>query len=427
MMFSPLAGFGVAFIIAFALRPPWQESGAIRYVFTAALTPEGFLVVAILGIIGMLSFYSGDRLVDRLWRNRSQPSNAATIERSFYERDSRDAAFMLAALAASLFIIYLVIHGAVGIDFNANRASYNESLSGRGYIFVINTAAAIFLLLGFLYAFRIGRLGRPGWVAILLFGFGNLLVTNRSLITSVLYGFLLVMVINRRAWSERTIAALVLAAIAALLVLGTVLGLVRGVESYGIQGHPLQPLLFLAMTFDMAETLHDVILRCDGFAWGWPWLEDLMYTYVPREIFANKPFVYGAVRLQHEFIPGSLPSSGVPTATYPLGIFGEAYANFGGVGVATILFGTGAFCRSCFLRVLAMKGRSSFRVQDLIALNVLALLIGNTLGYIRSFGWFLASLLFLGVFVPVCYLILNFASRRALAAPGTVGPTRNFN
>lgn len=89
------------------------------------------------------------------------------------------------------------------------------------------------------------------------------------------------------------------------------------------------------------------------YHYGQIFIEDLFYGFMPRNIFPNKPYIYGTSRLPAFFfgeqtvIDGNTPS---------FSSYGAAYADFGLFGVAVSAFASGFF-----LGIIEGAVRSSFR------------------------------------------------------------------
>jgi hypothetical protein len=83
-------------------------------------------------------------------------------------------------------------------------------------------------------------------------------------------------------------------------------------------------------TYDMPEMLAIAVDRMSlaNYFLGRTYIEDTILTYAPRQFFPEKPEVYGVLRIQNLLIPKLYDEAGL-AATFPPGIAGEAYANFG--------------------------------------------------------------------------------------------------
>ena len=129
----------------------------------------------------------------------------------------------------------------------------------------------------------------------------------------------------------------------------------------------------------------------------------MFLQFLPRALFPWKPQIYGAVRLQAEVMPGSIPADGVLSATYPIGMFGEGYANFGIPGLLLVGLLVGMILKLVFSNALraGLVPRRPF--WPLACFCLFVLVCANTLGYLRSFGWFLSSLVFHGFVYACCY------------------------
>ena len=102
-------------------------------------------------------------------------------------------------------------------------------------------------------------------------------------------------------------------------------------------------------------------------------------------------------------MPGSIPADGIRNATYPISMFGEAYANFGIPGLLLVGLATGALLKLVFAGALKAGIVSRHQFWPLLCFCLFILACANALGYLRSFGWFLSMLMFHSVVAAVCY------------------------
>src|SRR5262249_52886563 len=125
---------------------------------------------------------------------------------------------------------------------------------------------------------------------------------------------------------------------------------------------------------------------------------------LPRALFPWKPTIYGAVRLQAQAMPESVPPDGVLASTYPISMFGEGYANFGIPGLLLVGLAVGIILKLLYSRAL-QAGLSPRRPFWPVACFCLFILVcANALGYLRSFGWFASMLVFHTAVYACCYL-----------------------
>jgi oligosaccharide repeat unit polymerase len=133
--------------------------------------------------------------------------------------------------------------------------------------------------------------------------------------------------INKRRALRRRLFVVVAVAILIAGPLGVVL---KGTGSKA----PLEVLALAMSPWDAFE-LSTAAIENDAAAeplHGRSYLEDIVYTYLPRAIFPWKPMRYGIVAVQDKVIPALTFSPG----TYPPGILNEAYVNFGILGCVIV-------------------------------------------------------------------------------------------
>ena len=201
------------------------------------------------------------------------------------------------------------------------------------------------------------------------------------------------------------------------VALGAALGMARGVDdSPAADAIPIpeaiRPVAFLSLTFDMSEMFQETLNNVDTFHFGSTVVEDIFYTYLPRLAFPNKPTIYGTTRLEVEVAPSLAPESGSFNATFPIGIYAEGYANFGIPGTFLFLFVTGLLLKIFYANYMGMILDAKVNFLSIYFLLMYVLLCGNSLGYLRGLGQFLAAFIFMTltlVAIFVLALILSVA------------------
>ena len=239
------------------------------------------------------------------------------------------------------------------------------------------------------------------WMAYLL---PNALVTNRFLVSAALFALLFVLALKRIRRGKHISLTMVMGGLAVLAAIGAALGLVRGLSA-GLEyaEEHRDPLVFFLWSFDSSEYFQTALQNVRTFELGQSWLEDVVLQFLPRAIFAWKPQIYGAVRLEAEIMPGSIPADGIMNATYPISMFGEAYANFGIPGLLLVGLACGVVLKIVFAGALKAGLVSRNQFWPLLCFCLFVLACANALGYLRSFGWFLSMLVFHSIVAALCY------------------------
>jgi hypothetical protein len=401
-LLSPATVFYLAYIASFAIRPPFQVAGTLQYDFTVG-ADETLFVAQLTSVLAWYGFVIGYSLVP------SPKLPALLAESGAAAADIRlraSAAYALSIVASIAFLAALAPLGVFTLDFGNNRVAYLNALFGAGYMYLFNLMAGTLLLVGLVFSSFCRRpprlLAIAAWTAYLI---PNILVTNRFLVSAVLFALLLVVALRRLRDGKRISAMNVVVVLGALAAVGALLGLVRGLsEGLEYAEERRNPLVFFLWTFDMSEFYQITLQNIHRLDLGRSWVEDLFLQFLPRAVFPWKPQIYGAVRLQAEAMPGSVPPDGVFSATYPISMFGEGYANFGIPGLLLVGLAIGIILKLVFSRALraGLVARRPF--WPLMSFCLFVLVCANALGYLRSFGWFASTLVFHGIVFAFCYL-----------------------
>jgi hypothetical protein len=194
------------------------------------------------------------------------------------------------------------------------------------------------------------------------------------------------------------------AALLALSAIGALLGLVRGLaEGLEYAEERRHPVVYFLWSFDQSEFFQNALLNIRRFDLGLSWLEDVLFVFLPRAIFPAKPDMYGAVRLQLEAMPESVQPDGAFSATYPISMFGEAYVNFGLPGLALVGLVVGMILKFVFSQTLRAGTNPQHRFLSLMGFCLYVLVCASSFGYLRSFGWFLSTLIFHSLVFAISY------------------------
>lgn len=401
-LLSPAMVFYLGYLATFAIRPPLQVAGTLQYDFTVPAGDTLFLAQAT-SLLTWYGFVIGYRLIP------SPPLPVLLARTRPVARDMRlraSAAYGLSIAASLAFLAFLAPLGVFTLDFGYSRVAYLNALGGAGHLYLFNLMAGTLLLMGLVFSSFCRRPARllaiAAWATYLI---PNALVTNRFLISATLFALLFVVALKRMRRGERISAATVVVVLGMLAAVGALLGLVRGFsEGLEYAEERRNPFVFFLWSFDMSEYYQSALQNVQRFDLGRSWVEDLFLQFLPRALFPWKPQIYGAVRLEAEVIPGSIPADGVLSATYPIGMFGEGYANFGIPGLLLVGLAVGMILKLVFSRSLRAGLVSRRPFWPLACFCLFVLVCANTLGYLRSFGWFISSLVFHTAVYACCYL-----------------------
>lgn len=398
--FSPALGFYLLYLTAFILRPIAMSSGLLTSYTNDSFDPQLWLEVTWVSLFGSVLFYYSYTPINFSYKSLGNC-------RGVGEGRIRPAVIYSLSIVCSFAFLYLLsLDGALTLDLGVNRAIFSANTVGRGYVFLINAAAAILILMAL-------RLDGARWhshltlrfASVGIFMFANIMVTNRFLITSMLAGFFSCWLINLRRSGKKVSILSISLLIGIIAIIGSILGYLRGLGEYKFDEiNGANPVAYFLWTFDMGELLGRTLDGVNEFDYGKIWIEDLLYLSIPRSLWEGKPQIYGAVRAQEIVLPEMIPLDGVPIATYPIGVFGEGYLVFGIFGVAISLVILGVILRKIFISGFDRTASNS--AKSIVLFSVYILQCVNPLGYYRSFGWF-ASLLILQILLACMLYALS--------------------
>ncbi len=428
-LFSPVPSYAFAYLVSFGFVPLIQNIFGVKIYETFYIDEQTMLASQALGILSCWAFSFGFLAYDRPANRTIEPPNPETIAHAearslVFQRVS----FAFCILMQAAFLAFLFSVRALTTNFGDNRSHYLDAMLGAGYMNLINQLSANILMVGLLYSLWTRRIGKAGVLALLMFIVSNFMITNRGIITSIFYLILLTYFL-RLSRTSKKVSPLRLAAMLAVIVgLGSLIGLSRGIGAaeasddpksameVAIQSFPpvIRGGVFLCYTFDMGVMLEKTISRTDHYQFGASWLEDIGFTFLPRAIFPEKPLIYGASRLQEEVAPEIYGGDVSVSATYPIGIFGEAYINFGVPGVAITLCVLGVILKSWYSRCLQLAHDRTANAGSLFTMAMYASLGSNALPYIRSFGAFVSLAIFMSVLLALTLMAIEWVSRALL-------------
>ncbi len=394
-MLSPPLMVLVAFTIIILVRPILYLTHDFSYEFTILDRNELFLSLLLISIsnysftFGYLAFH---------------PKSVQKLTSHFRVRDKSSSSLLFFA-TLSILIAYLhaASYGILTFDLLANRETYLTSFAGAGYFSLAYTMPGL-LLVWYLWVQQSDKISLCFVAIVLGYGVINILVTNRSSLTITLYGLFLVWQLKKQVNTQVGTLKIVLL-LFLLVIVGVALGVSRGIDdSSEAVDSLLLGVIFLSASFDMHEMFWHALSNFNGIYYlGVTWGEDILWTYFPRAISTLKPILYGSSMLEFEVL-GRDPRL-IGAATFPIGLYGEGYVNFGYTGVILTTFFVGCILGFLYSRLIKniLNGPTTFNFWPLF---IFLMTSANSLGYLRSFGQYLAGLLFSCALFIVIYLIL---------------------
>ena len=401
-LFSPSIGFYFVYTLSFIIRPLFIHAGLLTSYTNDDLTHDNnYLLTSLIGVITFYLTFDRPRIIKKTIPPIPRHNNTTQKKPT----PSINILLFIGATCSLTFFALIYQLGAVTSDLGLNRALFSAGTAGRGYLFFINTTAAVAILsAGYLKSYSKSPLSFKYILHVIIFIIPNLIVTNRYLITAFCTGILICYLLFYQATKKKPPTSKIILCLTFVIVSGAVLGFIRGMGQYQFdETNSSNLFVFFLWTFDMSETLSRTIINIGSFDFGLIWLEDLLYLYIPRILWESKPQIYGAIRAQAEIYPELIPETGIPIATYPIGMFGEGYFVYGAFGVIIALAITGFVLRVLFFSIKNLRQRSPYIGAILFPVFVLQCL--NPLGYFRSVGWFI-SLVFLHTWISIIVFLL---------------------
>jgi hypothetical protein len=191
-----------------------------------------------------------------------------------------------------------------------------------------------------------------------------------------------------------------------LVLVGGYFGIIQKLQGAGRTAMEL-PFPFniayrLSSSYEQFENLVNIINLNPPLEWGRTFVEDVFVPFIPRVLWPNKPLVYGFLRAQNYLFEDYWYQS--TDTTYPIGILGELYLNFGMTGIFGGMFGVGVFLAR--IRALSANPSSPYA-------TILCVLGATFLSPQRFFGTILLSVCLYLFF----YAVVSMLSK--ITAPGT--------
>ena len=287
-LLSPLVGFFVAYLIFGLLRPVLYFNNNLSYEFTTITSDQynlSLIVIAISNWFLSLGYFVGTGKFVSKVKIESQAESSSIL-------------LLLAIIFISTAYVHAISNNLIGFDISQNRLGYLNSVQGFGFISIFYIYPGFFLLWHY-WAEKKAGVNYFILFLMALFIIINVVVSNRSVVTIVAYGFFLVLLIKRfpgvKSGTFKTFLFL-----SGILLVGILLGLSRGLgESNDYLSYNILLLIFLSATFDMQEMFAHVLssFSSNTLFYGLTWFQDIIFTYMPRAIFSLKPELFGTTLL----------------------------------------------------------------------------------------------------------------------------------
>lgn len=372
--FSPLVFLVSILIFAYGVRSVLTFNDIDRYsVFRLYYKPQDlttFVETYLAFIAGVTALIAGYASRTHVLAKNLLPSLTPA------SRGRLSAVSLLALLGGvgtfALLIPTLLRAGAVLALFaHSSRDALTTEYEGRGGLLFLIVQAPLFLAV-YLEAARIRGFGaiRVALIAVfvLVLGVADSFMGSRAGLMSVF--LVVVLFIHYRV---RPVPLWLQCAFGGAVILATgLLGLLLdgSLRFTGIGDVLTHAFVRFTATFDQFEGLFAYIQKSSHFYFGWSFVEDLFWTYIPRGLFPFKPELFGAVRLENAVFPSLYQIAGI-SATYPVGFLGEAYGNLQFAGLIVFPFLFGALLRALAIRA-CREGNGSLGLYHTVVITLLA-------------------------------------------------------
>jgi oligosaccharide repeat unit polymerase len=320
--------------------------------------------------------------------------------------------FSIICVLIGVLSLVLLRHRFAGVAGFGQTPAAVASRTSEGGLFGIDMLA-YFPLLGALLTWRvrgIGVTGRIALIANLILVISWFLIAGRkSLLFEAILAFFVVRHYSCKRIRGRTLAVLIIPAL-------FIISLSFYFKDYGFKtqsieaqysGRPaweavVDPLISRSYQFDALTMIVDKTRSAEDYRLG-STFEDVLWFYVPRQLWPTKPVSFG-YSFGPEFFPGSNA-----TLSYTPSMVGELYLNFGLIGVVGGFYLFGIVLRACYESFSGSRSRLSVAMYAIILFRLTNMVEGPISTH---FEFLLAEL------TPIAVLIVaNGVLTRAAGAP----------
>jgi putative O-antigen polymerase len=318
------------------------------------------------------------------------------------------------ALIGAASLVLLRNHFAGVSGFGQTPAAV-ASRTSEGGLFGIDMLA-YFPLVGALLTWRARGVGPSGRIALLanlaLVAAWFFIAGRKSLLFELILAIAILQHYLRKRIRGRTLVFLVIPALC-------IISLTFYFKDYGFKAQSIEaqysdrpaweavvdPLIDRSYQFDAVTMIVDKTRSVDDYRLG-STFEDLLWFYVPRQWWPNKPVSFG-----YSFGPEFFPGSSL-TASYAPSMVGELYLDFGLIGVAGGFYLFGIILRACYESFAGDRSQLSVVTYAIILFRLTNMVEGPISTH---FEFLLAEL------APIaCLAATNRVLTRAVGAPRAV-------
>jgi len=409
--FSMVRLWAIMYVFSYLVFPSLkyfdEEWVSVPVLFERTVVP-GAIFLALLGFLAFLFGYNTSSLA---------PIRSAKLTRSIL-RQERIWLLWLGTLSAAALIPLWAVR-SYGIDFLLFHR--DEAFRGEGITLFLSSTlinySSVFALL--LFKFRKSKLVLAAQaVFVLLSSFGS-----RGLLVVFLLGLGMMSFEGgrRRSMLKRSRLKPFTRYAAIGMCVFTTFGLVFLRQSEDITVYAAKRAL--TNTFEEGEMFSLVRAQYSNHLLHGQTIWDIRYIFLPRQLFPNKPFIYGKAAFEQDLGLMDIYSPDDPLlgASSVFGQLSELYANFGGAGIVLGMFAWGSIyaCIESFRE--APVNSLSFFVYLQLFFYQLWFFRHGFLGMVQSL---IIPLLLAPVFVKLAYARTSTAHAAFAVSPPLCPPSR---
>ena len=414
--FAPLLAVSGYLFLGMGVRGLAVREGWLSNHYNIPLGDQWLIVsVWLLGSLALVSCLLGYR--SRRGRRLGEKWSSWRWVESKWSREIIVGFSIMTALVGMLSLL-LLRHRFSGVSGFGQTPAAVASQTSEGGLFTIDMLA-YFPLTGTLLTWRRKGLGLPGRIAMvanLALVVGWFLIAGRkSLLFEMILGLIIIQHYLRQRIRGRTLLLLLIPAV-------FMVSLAFYFKAYGFKSQSIRaqysqqpaweavidPLLDRSYQFDATTMILTKTPSLSDYRLG-ATFEDLLWFYIPRQWWPDKP-----VSFAYNFAPEFFPGASL-TASYAPSMVGELYLNFGLLGVVGGFYVFGIVLRACYESFASRKTQLAATAYTILLFRLTNMVEGPITTHIE---FLMAELLPLAILLAADKI--RASTRRSLAGGGNV-------
>jgi oligosaccharide repeat unit polymerase len=341
-LFSPPAIFGFGFTASYGLKAfLMTRDSNIWITYPDKTTDLSFFMGSFLvSCGGLIAFYCGYYAPRIIPRKAFPDFSFSDINHQVNRLLSNILVGLgLVSIALLLYFIRFDIRGLITIEFaSVVRYAAMEAWDEYPMLFHIPIWIGFFTLMSVHSTLFLanGKLQGAQKIQLICIIATSSLVLVALGSRALLLTLVLSLLIYRHYYVKRIGVIPQMVALLLLVILGGYFGVIQKIDSQiGLTAIELEfpdnILYRLSSSYEQFEVFLNVVSINPPLDWGGTIFEDICYTYIPRAIWPDKPLDFGFVRAQNVVFWDYWQMS--RATTYPIGVLGELFFNFGYAGI----------------------------------------------------------------------------------------------